>query len=320
MEHLELRHLRMLCAIADTGGLGRAATLLGYSQPAVSAQLGRIEGFLGEPLFTRSKTGMAPTAFGMEVVARARDVLARAKAIERRSAGTVFAAGQVLRLAATNTPILPGTVARIRTALPDLTLTISSVYASSQIVELLEDDKLDAAIGVDYPGLGLRHSDAVAQRAITTEPAFVALPAGHRLADRPEVSLTELADDAWFLTPDDGAGWPGVFYTACQAAGFSPVTVHEFLGDRLQLQSMIAGGEGVSIVQATFPPADGVLIKPLTGTPVWHRYLLAWRAKGVRDKVVETVHQAATAAYRDLITDSPHFRAWATQTSRLCAS
>lgn len=68
---------------------------------------------------------------------------------------------------------------------------------------------LDAAIAVDYPGMELRHSDAVAYRGIVTEPTFVALAAGHRLRHRTEVALADLAEEPWFVTPDDGAGWPG---------------------------------------------------------------------------------------------------------------
>jgi len=47
---LELRHLRTLCAIADAGSVGRAAAVLGYSQPAMSTQLRRIERLFGEPI------------------------------------------------------------------------------------------------------------------------------------------------------------------------------------------------------------------------------------------------------------------------------
>ncbi|MGQ4420892.1 LysR family transcriptional regulator, partial [Streptomyces sp. SAS_269] len=75
---LELRHLRVLCAIADAGSVGRAAAQLGYSQPAVSTQLRRIERHLGEPLFERGASGVRPTPYGAEVVAQARDVLTRA--------------------------------------------------------------------------------------------------------------------------------------------------------------------------------------------------------------------------------------------------
>ncbi|MET9972023.1 LysR family transcriptional regulator, partial [Streptomyces sp. NPDC006356] len=66
---LELRHLRVLCAVADAGSVGRAAADLGYSQPAVSTQLRRIEGHFGEPLFERGPTGVRPTSYGVEVVA-----------------------------------------------------------------------------------------------------------------------------------------------------------------------------------------------------------------------------------------------------------
>lgn len=56
-----MRHLRALCAIADTGSLHRAARLLGTSQPALTTQLRRIEHSLGGLLFSRERTGCRPT-------------------------------------------------------------------------------------------------------------------------------------------------------------------------------------------------------------------------------------------------------------------
>lgn len=67
---LELRHLRVLCAIADSGSVGRAAAALGYTQPALSTQLRRIERLLGEGLFVRASTGVELTAYGAEVVSQ----------------------------------------------------------------------------------------------------------------------------------------------------------------------------------------------------------------------------------------------------------
>ncbi|MDH6108629.1 DNA-binding transcriptional LysR family regulator [Kitasatospora sp. MAP12-15] len=290
--------------------MGRAAAALGCSQQAMSTQLRRIELHFGEPLFERNTVGVRPTRYGVEVVARARDVLARAEAVGRPPAGEA-APRPVLRLAATNSPILSGMVGRVRAELPELVLAVSSVYASSQIVELLEEGGLDAAIGVDYPGLELRHSGAVGHRGIVTEPTFVALPAGHRLRHREAVALGDLAEDSWFVTPDDGAGWPGVFYAACGAVGFTPVVVHEFLGDRLQLLDMIAEGLGVSLVQATTRPIPGTVIRPLIGTPLRCRYLLAWNRRSVADEVVVTLFDAACASYRGLMARAPHFQAWA---------
>ncbi|MGW7378382.1 LysR family transcriptional regulator [Streptomyces sp. NPDC054794] len=311
---LELRHLRVLCAIADAGTVGRAAADLGYSQPAISTQLRRIERHFGEPLFERGATGVRLTPYGAEVVAQARDVLARADAIGRRPAAGTAATRRTLRVAATNSPVLSGTVSRFRARLPDVELSVNSVYASSRIVELLEEGALDAGIAADYPGMELRHSAAVTHRGIVTEPTFVALPSTHRLRHRSQIALADLAEDAWFLTPDDGAGWPGIFYAACEAAGFTPVTVHEFLGDQLQLQSMIADGLGVAVVQPTLRPIPHVVIKPLVGTPLWCRYVLAWRKDEVPEELAEALFQSAIAAHRELVGQSPHLRTWAART------
>ena len=308
---LELRHLRALCAIADAGSVTRAAGVLGYSQPAMSTQLRRIEDHLGAALFRRNAWGVEPTRYGAEVLTRARDVLARMDAIGLPQVDEVAEPRLTLRLAATNSPVLPGLVTRLRQGMPELALRLSTVYASSEIVDLLDRGELDAAIGADYPGQELRHSDAVRHRGLVTEPSFVALPARHPLRHRAEIALAELAGDAWFLTPDDGAGWPGVFYTACAEAGFTPAAVHEFLGDQLQLQHLIAEGIGVSVVQATLRPVPGVVVKPLAGTPLWCRYLLAWRRASVPEELAESLFGAASASYRDLIARAPHFQAWA---------
>ncbi|MFI2608540.1 LysR family transcriptional regulator [Kitasatospora sp. NPDC018619] len=313
---LELRHLRVLCAIADTGSVGRAAALLGASQPATSTQLRRIERHLGAQLFERTAAGVAPTGFGAEVLAAARELLARADRLGRRPGAPAGPAPRELRLAATNAPILPGLVARARHQRPGQRLTVTSVYRSSDIVELLERDGADAAVAVDYPGRELRHPPSVAHRGIVTEPVFVALPAGHRLRHRAEVALADLAEEEWFLTPDDGAGWHPVFHGACASAGFAPATVHEFLGGRLELQEMVAAGLGVSLVQATTRPLAEVVVKPLAGTPIWVRQLLVWRPAAVGGELVETLFGAAVAAYRDLIAAAPSFQAWAARTYR----
>uniref|UniRef100_A0AAU1I6S0 LysR family transcriptional regulator n=1 Tax=Streptomyces sp. NBC_00180 TaxID=2903632 RepID=A0AAU1I6S0_9ACTN len=308
---LELRHLRVLCAIADAGSVGRAAAELGYSQPAMSTQLRRIERYFGESVFERGSAGVRLTAYGFEVVAQARDVLARADAIGRRPASGPAPSRRTLRVAATNSPMLAGMLSGVRARLPDVSLAVSSVYASSRIVELLEEGGVDVAIAADYPGRELEHSDAVAHRGIVTEPNFVALPSRHPLAQRAQVALADLAEEAWFLTPDDGAGWPGVFHAACEAAGFSPSAVHEFLGDRLELQGMIADGHGVAVVQATTRPISQVVVKPLIGTPLWCRYVLAWRRDVVTEATADALLQSATAAYRELVGQSPHLRTWA---------
>ncbi|MGM7446191.1 LysR family transcriptional regulator, partial [Streptomyces tunisiensis] len=78
---LEVRHLRALCAIADTGSLHRAARQLGVAQPSLSTQLRRIEQELGGALFVRARTGCRPTPLGRLVLSRARPLVSELRSL-----------------------------------------------------------------------------------------------------------------------------------------------------------------------------------------------------------------------------------------------
>ncbi|GAA1103884.1 LysR family transcriptional regulator [Nocardiopsis metallicus] len=75
---LELRHLRCLIAIVDTGSFSDAALELGVSQAAVSRTLAAFEGILGARLLHRTSRNVTPTTAGVQVLARARHLLAEA--------------------------------------------------------------------------------------------------------------------------------------------------------------------------------------------------------------------------------------------------
>ncbi|MBB5873747.1 DNA-binding transcriptional LysR family regulator [Allocatelliglobosispora scoriae] len=313
---LELRHLRTLCAIADAGSLGAAAVALGFSQPAMSTQLRRLEELLGGQLFVRSAAGVGLTPFGSDVIDQARDILSRVDALTRGPMPTPAPDGPVtLRLGATITPVVADLVARLAAEHPEVSVTVKSEYSIGALVELLEADLIDVALVLDYPGRELRHSAAIAHRAFALEPAFVALPSGHRMAQRTEVPLAELAGEAWFVTPDDGAGWPDVFYEACRQAGFAPVRTHEFL-DEKNMQRMIVAGVGISACQPTMKPIYGMVVKPIAGSPIRYRQLLAWRRESPAAQLAPALHQLATEVYRELVTQTSHYHAWTLRRER----
>ena len=73
---VEIRHLRCLVAIADSGTLTDAAIELGVSQAAVSRTLAGLESALGVRLLRRTTRVVAPTTAGARVLVHARRLLA----------------------------------------------------------------------------------------------------------------------------------------------------------------------------------------------------------------------------------------------------
>jgi DNA-binding transcriptional LysR family regulator len=83
---MELRHLRCLVAIIDTGSFTDAAAELGLSQAAVSRTLLALETILGVRLLHRTSRTVTPTTAGVRVLARARHLLTEADALIREAA------------------------------------------------------------------------------------------------------------------------------------------------------------------------------------------------------------------------------------------
>jgi DNA-binding transcriptional LysR family regulator len=82
---VELRHLRCLVAVVDTGTFTDAALDLGVSQAAVSRNVAALERALGVRLLHRTSREVVPTTAGVQVLARARHLLAGADDLVREA-------------------------------------------------------------------------------------------------------------------------------------------------------------------------------------------------------------------------------------------
>jgi DNA-binding transcriptional LysR family regulator len=82
---LELKHLRYLVAIIDTGSFTDAAIELGVSQAAVSRTLAALESVLGVRVLHRTSRSVATTTAGVQILARARLLLAGADELVREA-------------------------------------------------------------------------------------------------------------------------------------------------------------------------------------------------------------------------------------------
>src|SRR5918911_5088228 len=81
---VEIRHLRLIAAVAEHGSLTAVARLLGLTQPALSHQLRELEVRLRAPLFERTARRMVLTPLGEQLAHVARRVLAEVDAFERQ--------------------------------------------------------------------------------------------------------------------------------------------------------------------------------------------------------------------------------------------
>ncbi|WP_424928577.1 LysR family transcriptional regulator [Amaricoccus tamworthensis] len=76
IRNLDITALRSFVAVADSGGVTRAATMLNLTQSAVSMQLKRLEETFGQSLFDRTGRGIALTASGEQLLGYARKLVA----------------------------------------------------------------------------------------------------------------------------------------------------------------------------------------------------------------------------------------------------
>lgn len=308
--NLELRHLRVVCAIAETGSVTKAASLLGLAQPALTAQLQRIERTLGGPLFERGRHGARPTVLGELVLARARVVLPAVKGLEEeaaRLAGSSDVPGRY-RLGAVNSPILGGLVHRLAADYPEARVSTHSSWWATEMADMVLTSRLDfclaGACGDTMPGTP---ADGLTWRVVSVDAVFLLLPEHHELAGRDEVSLAELADALWVSAPGDGC-FADCFAAACAREGFTPRTLYEM--DTGGCMDLVQEGHAVGLCQATFRRAHGLVTVPIAGAPLRWRHLLGWHPESPVAHFADTVLEYATAAYLDAISRNPRYLEW----------
>ncbi|NUT44765.1 MAG: LysR family transcriptional regulator [Thermoactinospora sp.] len=300
---LEVRHLRVICAIGESGSLTKAAKALRLSQPGLTAQLRRIEAMLGGRLFERTSGGAVPTAFGELVLTRARAVL---PAIDDLTQG-LRAPGRphTIRVGSVNAPLLPGLIAALRELHPGSPVTTITRGASTRLVELVDSGHLDLAVVGDCPSFELAARPGVVLHPVATQPVFAIMPERHRLAAQHEVTLRQLAEEDWVVPPPDDDRVREYWSTVFHAAGLTIRVLHEVEGP--VLIDLLLAGEGVSLCQATFRQQPGLAVRPIAGDPLWYRHLLAWRREG---PVGGEIAGPAARAYAEVVGRNPVYPAW----------
>ena len=306
---LELRHLRALCAISDAGSVHGAARWLGVSQPALTAQLNRIERAVGGRLFVRDRSGCRPTPLGRSVTARARPLIAEMSTLvsEAREEARALESGPRLRLGSTANRAVAGWLCRLHGRFPDTDVSIRVDPSPNSLLRMVADGQLDVAFVHEVTGCPLRVPDGVGQRTLLwREPQFVALPSAHPAAEGEEVALADLCGHPWVVDPHVDGEWHGIRRMFASAG----LELRVIQGDYLTGADLVRAGVAVTPCQPTSTPRPGMVIRPLRGDPLTVRLLLAARAASTTDGEFHAVYTALEDAYREAARSTETYLRW----------
>ncbi|PTT70289.1 LysR family transcriptional regulator [Arthrobacter sp. HMWF013] len=244
---IDPRRLRVLLAIARTGGVLAAADELGISPSAVSQQLTKLEDETGHALVVRTPKGSVLTPAGL-AVAEAGEEIERALSVARarieggaKIAGVVRVGGFTSFVRTVVIPRLPAW----RTQYPQLQIRIVEDDLPA-LMRLLRQRQLDAVVvELDSTTAEQRSLPAgLTEEPLLDEPWKLVVPAGALLS-------TENIDLARLPLP-----WIGVEPTAAnsaalgrlrQSTGTQMETVHQYQ-ETLTALALVAAGEGIAIL------------------------------------------------------------------------
>lgn len=305
---LELRHLQAVCRIAEAGSLGRAAGLLGVSQPALSAQLRRIERVAGGELFVRGQYGVDLTPLGHFVLSKARRVLSEMDSLAAGARATV--PGAPLRLGCILLVLLEGLLEEMDQSMPEQEITVDLENSVTALARMLGAGKYDAILyGEVNDHEAPLAQGTLARTLIPKEPFCVRLSSRHPLAGREQIELADLAGESWTALLEEDDGGPEAFVEACAEAGFTPSLRHR-IPDRKMHYSLIAAGRTVALSQPTASSAEGTVLRPLAGSPVTGRIRLAWNRSALSARQADLLYRAAARAYLVNVDNNAFHRAW----------
>ena len=273
---MELKQLRVLQAVGETGSFSAAADRLDYTQPAVSKIIATLERRLGVTLVDRGIRPLRLTEAGGAVVQRAAaafEQIAAAEleveAIANLSAGSL----RVGTFSSAGAAMVVDALRAFRKSHPDVDVSITEIGMPSAVTRSLRRGDLDVAVSFDYPEIDDTFADDLAQVHLLDDPFDVVVPRGHKLEGKQAIRFAELADENWLLG-DFGPDSPSfrMIDRRCREAGFDPNVAYR-VNDCQMAQALVAAGEGIALLPRLMlrPANPGVAIRPLASDPPTRR-------------------------------------------------
>jgi LysR family hydrogen peroxide-inducible transcriptional activator len=293
---MNLRDLQYLVTLAETGHFGEAAERCHVSQPTLSAQIKKLEEYLGVQLFERQPRKVTPTDVGRRIVERARRVTQEAddiRALARASRDPLTGKLKVGLIPTIAPYLLPRIAARLRKKLPELQLMLYE-YQTGPLLERLRSGELDLAI-LALPA----DTDGLETRSLFAESFLVAMPRNHRLTARKRLKPADLAGETLLLLEDGHC----LRDQALEVCGNVPVGEdQDFRATSLEtLRQMVAAGLGVTLIprlaaEGPIAASKGLEFRPFAPPSPERMVGAAWRKSSTREGAIEAVCEAISSA------------------------
>ncbi|GAA2996965.1 LysR family transcriptional regulator [Actinokineospora diospyrosa] len=309
---VEIRHLRVIVAIAESGSLNRASKVLGLSQPGLTSQLQRIENRLGGQLFFRAEGGSSPTPFGHNVLAEARAVLRGLQGICSRAESQARAATAPPTRMGGNGGFLHLALSRWLAGRPwvrGIRLTEETDPRAS--IDMVTNGSLDLAIVYEWPGFTQSLGDNVrGQVIVRDEPVLVMVSPDHPLAGERTARLEAVAEYPWVDEPPDMSQWPVYLRQVCHRYGVSmdqqhevlfPPTAHELVATRAAIGPALITGQDI---------AGRIRLRGLAGSPLRQRLRVVYRPDTPVGGHIEEVCAELVAIYHRHGSRNDYFPTW----------
>jgi LysR family hydrogen peroxide-inducible transcriptional activator len=282
MDRPSIRALECVVAVADKGSFRAAATAVGVTQPALSAQVAHVEAMLGVQIFERDRRRVLVTSAGAAVVARARAAIYAVDGVveSARNAGQPLAGP--LRLGVIPTVaayLLPRVLPAVRQRFPKLLLVLREDQ-TARILDELEAGRLDAVV------LALPVPGDLTAAPLFDEEFLLAVPRGSPMAGRRRVHERDLASQEVLLL-EDGHCLRDQALAVCRGAGATEA-VQMRATSLPTLVQMVAGGLGVTLLPELAAPvlagtaSTGVATARFVAPAPSRTIGLVWRTSSAR--------------------------------------
>jgi LysR family transcriptional regulator, hydrogen peroxide-inducible genes activator len=284
---MNLKDLRYLVALAETGHFGKAAEKTFVSQPTLSAQLKKLEDYLGVQLVERRPKQVQLTDIGRQIVARARRILDESNEIVALARNNTDPLAGKLKLALIPTVgpyLLPRVMKRIRKALPDLGLMLYE-HQTEPLLKLLRDGEIDLGImALPAP------SDGLESRDLYQESFTVALPGNHALAAKATIKAQDLRGQTLLLL-EDGHCLREQALEVCSRVGAREAD--DFRATSLEtLRQMVVAGLGITLlpelaIDSPFASQRGLTVRRFHKPVPTRRIGAVWRKSTTRSAAIQ---------------------------------